>query len=158
MNIRRATLDDLELVYEIEKECFPASEAASYESLKWRIENDFFLILEDKDILSFINGMPSNEKDLKDEMYEGKYFDPNGDWLMIFGVDTPIQHQHHGYASQTMKAVIQEFKGKGIVLTCKEHLLDFYAQFGFENEGISSSVHGNVTWYQMRYTNPLHKL
>ena len=40
---------------------------------------------------------------------------------------------------------------KGLVLTCKEKLIAYYAKFGFENEGISESVHGNVTWYQMRY-------
>jgi len=40
---------------------------------------------------------------------------------------------------------------KGLVLTCKEKLIAYYAKFGFENEGISESVHGNVIWYQMRY-------
>lgn len=43
---------------------------------------------------------------------------------------------------------------KGLVLTCKEALIHYYASFGFENEGISESVHGNVTWYQMRLTFP----
>ena len=42
-------------------------------------------------------------------------------------------------------------KGKGIVLTCKEHLIPFYSEFGFVDEGISSSTHGNVLWHQMRY-------
>lgn len=35
-------------------------------------------------------------------------------------------------------------------MTCKEKLIPFYEQFGFINEGISESVHGNVVWYQMR--------
>lgn len=39
---------------------------------------------------------------------------------------------------------------KGIVLTCKERLLPFYAKFGFVDEGVSASVHGNVVWHQMR--------
>ena len=152
MMFRYADINDLNRVYEIEKECFPESEAASFDSLKHRIENGFFLLLEEEhEILSFINGMYSNEKDLNDEMYEGKYCVKNGYWLMIFGVDTPYKHQHHGYASMVMKEVIKNCKGKGIVLTCKEHLIPFYSEFGFVDEGISSSTHGNVLWHQMRY-------
>ena len=39
---------------------------------------------------------------------------------------------------------------KGLVLTCKKNLISFYEKFGFQNEGISSSEHGGVQWYQMR--------
>ena len=52
-----------------------------------------------------------------------------------------------------MRAMIADArrqKREGIVLTCKEALLSFYAQFGFENEGISKSTHGDAVWYQMR--------
>ena len=41
---------------------------------------------------------------------------------------------------------------KGLVLTCKDRLIHYYAKFGFINEGVSASVHGNVVWYQMRLT------
>ena len=41
---------------------------------------------------------------------------------------------------------------KGLVLTCKDKLLHYYENFGFVNEGVSKSVHGNVVWYQMRLT------
>ena len=44
-------------------------------------------------------------------------------------------------------------KGKrGVVLTCKEKLIPYYSALGFKNEGLSSSTHGNVAWYQMRLT------
>ena len=40
---------------------------------------------------------------------------------------------------------------KGLVLTCKEKLVPYYAKFGFEDEGITDkSSHGNVEWHQMR--------
>ena len=39
---------------------------------------------------------------------------------------------------------------KGLVLTCKDHLVHYYAKFGFENEGVSESEHGGVKWNQMR--------
>ena len=41
---------------------------------------------------------------------------------------------------------------KGLVLTCKEKLVHYYAKLGFVSEGVSGSTHGNVTWYQMRLT------
>ena len=39
---------------------------------------------------------------------------------------------------------------KGLVLTCKDKLVHYYAKFGFVSEGVSGSTHGNVVWYQMR--------
>ena len=39
---------------------------------------------------------------------------------------------------------------RGLVLTCKDRLLAYYAKFGFANEGVSVSTHGGVVWYQMR--------
>lgn len=40
----------------------------------------------------------------------------------------------------------------GLVLTCKNKLINYYSKFGFKNEGISESTHGDVQWYQMRLT------
>lgn len=41
----------------------------------------------------------------------------------------------------------------GLVLTCKDKLVDYYAKFGFVNEGQSTkSNHGGVAWNQMRLT------
>ena len=42
---------------------------------------------------------------------------------------------------------------RGLVLTCKERLIPYYAKFGFKDEGVSDkSTHGNVVWHQMRLT------
>ena len=72
---------------------------------------------------------------------------------MIFGVDTHPDFQRQGIASAVLIKFIEHAKverRKGVVLTCKEHLISFYEKFGFVNEGISGSEHGGVTWYQMR--------
>ena len=158
MNIRYAALKDLQALSAIENLCFPKIEAADYSTLKQRLEDykECFWILEKEgQILSFINGMKTNQDDLLDSMYESnKYYQENGDWLMIFGVDTIPNLQHNGYASILMRYVIaecREKKRKGIVLTCKENLISFYEQFNFVNEGVSSSIHGGSIWYQMRY-------
>ena len=39
---------------------------------------------------------------------------------------------------------------KGLVLTCKERLIPYYSKFGYVNEGLSVSMHGNAVWYEMR--------
>lgn len=41
----------------------------------------------------------------------------------------------------------------GLVLTCKQKLIPYYARFGFVDEGVSDkSNHGNAVWHQMRLT------
>lgn len=77
----------------------------------------------------------------------------DGAWQMIFGVNTIPAYRKHGYAGELLKCAIEDARKhgrKGLVLTCKDHLVHYYAKFGFENEGISESEHGGVRWNQMR--------
>lgn len=105
-------------------------------------------------MISFIDGFCTNHKDLTDEMYsDASMHDENGDWQMIFGLNTLPDYQRKGYAAKIMNAMIhmaRQEKQKGLVLTCKDRLVSYYSKFGFKNEGVSSSVHGGVVWYQMR--------
>lgn len=122
-----------------------AAEAESIQNiqsaLKWKI-------------IGFVNGMVTNRPDLCDEMYENaSMHDENGAWQMIFGVNTLPAYRRRGYAELILRRVIDDARTqgrKGIVLTCKDRLVHYYAKFGFVNEGVSESVHGNVVWYQMR--------
>lgn len=158
MNIRHADLNDLDDLADIESASYPAAEGASRESIKARIEHfpECFWILENDngEILSFINGMLTDRADLTDDMYDDpSMHDKDGKRLMIFSVVTHPNHLHCGYASKVMRRLIEDMtaEGKeGIVLTCKEKLLGFYSRFGFENEGVSASTHGDAVWYQMR--------
>ena len=43
----------------------------------------------------------------------------------------------------------KKYNREGVVLTCKDKLIHYYEKFGFNNMGISESVHGNVIWYDM---------
>lgn len=161
--IRHAHSGDVEKLSELESLCFPTAEAASRESLEKRVNafpNHFWLLFDcdengtEKELVSFINGLVTNQKDLTDEMYDNSLLhDENGDWQMIFGVDTSPRFQHKGFASRVMERVIADSKRdgrKGIVLTCKEKLRTFYEKFGFKSEGVSNSTHGGVVWLQMR--------
>lgn len=157
MLIRTATIEDLDEITEIEAECFPAAEAADREAFQQRLQyygNHFWLLYEEQKLIAFVDGFVTDEPDLTDEMYENAALhDENGAWQMIFGVNTLPAYRRNGYAGKLLKRAITDAKNqgrKGVVLTCKEKLLHYYAKFGFEREGISQSVHGNVVWYQMR--------
>ena len=149
MEIRKATIDDLALVSAVEAECFPPAEAATKDSFKERLiyyGNHFWLLFEKGKLISFADGMVTNLTDLHDE---------HGVWQMIFGLNTVPACRKKGYAGIVLRRAIHDAEKegrRGLVLTCKKELIHYYGKFGFLNEGISVSVHGNVVWYQMRLT------
>ncbi|MCF0123339.1 MAG: GNAT family N-acetyltransferase [Ruminiclostridium sp.] len=159
MYIRTATLEDLEPITAVEAACFPPTEAAPRESFQRRLTSfpgHFWLLWDGDTLVSFVNGMVTQEPDLRDEMYEkADLHDETGPWQMIFGVTTLPAYRHRGCAAQLLNRVIDDARTqgrKGLVLTCKEHMLHYYAKFGFVNEGLSQSSHGKAVWHQMRIT------
>ena len=157
MIIRTANINDLDEIYNIESTCFSANEAASKKDLKNRLKyypNHFWLIFNEDRLIAFIDGMVTTQKDLADEMYEdASLHDENGNWQMIFGVNTLPEYRKQGYASSLINQIIscaKKEKRLGVVLTCKKELINFYSKFGFVDEGISESEHGGVIWHQMR--------
>ena len=136
MQIRMATMEDLDEIAFVESECFPFEEAATKEKFAERIKEygtHFWLMCEEEKVIAFVDGMVTDEKNLTDEMYE-----------------KACLHEEKllRYAINDARAQDRE----GLVLTCKDKLVHYYEKFGFQNEGVSESVHGGATWYQMRLT------
>ena len=159
MLIRKATLQDVNDVAGVESECFPAAEAATFEEFKKRITyygEHFLLMYDGERLVSFVDGMVTDETDLEDCMYaDATMHNENGKWQMIFGVNTIPEYRRQGLAGELIKAFIEEAKKQnrvGVVLTCKDELVHYYAKFGFVNEGFTGSEHGGVRWNQMRLT------
>ena len=158
MEIRHATKHDISAISEVEDKCFPPSEAASEKAFTERIENygnHFWLMYENDKLIAFVDGFVTDESDLTDEMFaDATMHDENGAWHMIFGVNTLPEYRNNGYASELLRRAVDEAKKqgrKGVVLTCKDKLLPFYARLGFVDEGITDkSTHGNAVWHQMR--------
>ena len=100
--------------------------------------------------------MVTDQPDLTDDLYENAALhSETGAWQMIFGVVTRPEYRKHGLAAQLLNRAIADARQqgrKGLVLTCKDKLVHYYAKFGFVNEGVSQSTHGNVAWNQMRLT------
>lgn len=159
MEIRNAALKDLPAIAAVEAECFPAAEAATAEEFAGRLAhyaNHFWLLFEDGELAAFVDGFCTDTPDLTDEMYaDAALHDEAGAWQMIFGVNTLPRCRRRGYAEMLLRRAIADARvqgRKGLVLTCKEKLVHYYAKLGFVSEGVSGSTHGNVTWYQMRLT------
>ena len=117
--------------------------------------NHFWLLYEGDKLLAFVDGFVTDEPDLTDVMYEdAALHNEQGAWQMIFGVNTLPEYRRHGYAGQLLRRAIADARQqgrKGLVLTCKERLLPYYAKFRFQDEGVTDkSTHGNVAWHQMR--------
>lgn len=159
MTVRYALPSDLAALAAVEAECFPVAEAASEKDIKNRLDHyadHFWLLFDGEKLVSFVDGFVTDESDLTDEMYENAALhNENGTWQMIFGVNTVPAYRRRGCAERLLRRAITDARAqgrKGLVLTCKDALIHYYEKFGFVNEGVSASVHGNVVWYQMRLT------
>lgn len=159
MTIRTAQMEDIDAITAVETECFPPAEAAMREEFAERLKyykDHFWLMFDGGHLVAFVDGMVTSQKDLTDEMYEkAELHEEQGDWQMIFGVNTIPAYRRRGLAEQLLKRAIADAKAqgkKGLVLTCKDKLIHYYAKFGFENEGVSESAHGDAVWNQMRLT------
>ena len=112
MNIRTATLQDIDQIAAVEKECFPAAEAATKEEFEQRLSHygdHFWLMFEDDKLIAFVDGMVTDQEDLTDEMYENaSMHQENGAWQMIFGVNTLPAYRNHGYAGELLKRAIAD--------------------------------------------------
>lgn len=161
MEIRRATLSDLDALAALEAQCFPPAEAAGADSLRGRLlayPGHFWLLWAGAHLAPYVNGPVTAQPGLDDWMYhDPSVHQENGAWQMIFGVGTAPQFQGRGCAGRLLRQVIADAAAqgrRGLVLTCKPQLIGYYAGFGFADEGRSSSQLGGARWHQMRLTLP----
>jgi len=159
MTIRTATLDDLDAITAIEAECFPPAEAAPRSQFEDRLRHytsHFWLMFDGDRLVSLVDGFVTDEPVLTDEMFaDASLHNENGAWQMLFGVQTVPDMRKRGLAGQLIERAVSDARAqgrKGLVLTCKQQLIHYYAKFGFVNEGVSPSEHGGAEWYQMRIT------
>lgn len=158
IKIRLAVPEDLEQITAVESAAFPPEEGASEEAFRWRLEHlkDSFFVAEQKGekenlIVGLIDGRPTDHMRLYDDIYEngGSITGKN---QVVMGLAVLPEYQSEGIGSRLMGIFINKMKTAGyrhIILSCKEDKIGYYEQFGYENKGISASVHGGVRWYDM---------
>ena len=155
--IRNARPGEGETLALIEAACFPAAEAASAEAIKERLNafpEKFFVAETEGKAVGFVNGGVTDEPHLPDEMYHDiSLHNPDGAYQTVFGLNVLPQYRRHGIAEMLMKALIQSARQegkKGMILTCKDHMIHYYEKFGFVCHGRADSCHGNAVWNDMR--------
>lgn len=136
MEIRTATINDLDAITNVEAECFPLEEAATYEEFQSRLEyypDHFWLMFDGDKLIAFVDGMVTDEENLTDEMYaNASLHDNSRKWQMIFGVNTIPDYRKRGFAGRLIQRAISDAKQqdrKGLVLTCKDKLINYYEKY-----------------------------
>lgn len=156
ISIRKATIEDLDSISELESICFPLEQSASRDRLKNRLDTfskHFLLAEKDSILVGYIGGMVSNDKFIMDIMYENSSLhDENGQYQMVFSLVVRPEYRNNHIATSLMQKMIEistKQNRVGISLTCLESMVQFYENMGFTNFGVSQSTHGDAVWYNM---------
>lgn len=156
------TLADLEKADALEREGYPADEAASRERISFRLstagEHFKGLWSASNELVGFINGTRSASTTLTHCAMAGH--DIEGKNLCIHSVVVSPKWQRRGLGqamlARYLAAEREQASTTGVVqvtLICKENLQQFYRNAGFSLVGPSDVVHGEDPWYE--YSLPL---
>lgn len=156
MSIRNAEPQDVEEIIRIEAVCFPPAEAAQPDDVRARyaaFPENFFVFEQDGRIAGFINGCTTDAPDLPDALYhDTSLHRPDGAYQTVFGLDVLPEYRKNGIGGQLIRHYVATARArgkKGVVLTCKDHMIRFYERAGFTCKGVSASSHGGAKWNDM---------
>lgn len=158
---RNIKMEETAQTVEIEQICFPPNEACSEKHMQERVATapDMFLVAIDKKtgkIAGFFNGLATSEKVFRDEFFtDAKLHDPNGDTVMLLGLDVLPEYRGQGLARTLVEQYILRERKKGrktLLLTCLKEKVQMYEKFGFLDLGIANSTWGGEEWHEMSYT------
>lgn len=155
--IRLARKEEAGELAKIEAACFPPAEAASEKDVLERMEafpENFLVAEKEGKLVGFINGGTTDRPYLPDEFYHNvQLHKPEGAYQTVFGLNVLPDYRRQGIAERLVDGFLQlarERGKKGVILTCKEHMIHYYEKRGFVKFGVSDSIHGGATWYDMR--------
>lgn len=83
-------------------------------------------------------------------MADALLHNPNGVCQSVFGLNTVLEYQTQGIGGRLIETFIRlarEEYQKGIILTCKEEKIFYYAKVDFINKDESDSDHNGIKWY-----------
>ena len=157
MRIRNAKPEDVEEIIRIEAVCFPPAEAARPEDVRARyaaFPENFFVCEQEGRIAGFINGCTTDAPALPDALYHDvSLHRPDGAYQTVFGLDVLPEFRKNGIGGRLIRHYVDAARArgkKGVVLTCKDHMIRFYERAGFTCQGVSASSHGGAKWNDMR--------
>lgn len=143
---------------EIERVCFPPNEACTEEMMHERVAAvpELFLVAVDREtgkLAGFLNGLATDEQVFRDEFFtDAGLHDPQGENIMLLGLDVLPEHRGQGLASEIMRQYKRREAGRGrkrLILTCLGNKVRMYEKMGFQDHGISASGWGGEEWHEM---------
>lgn len=146
---------DLEAAAMVEAACFPPAEAADPGTLKSRaaVFPESFLVAKTERVVGLVNGCVTTQERITDGLFaDAAAHRPDGMYQAVFGLAVLPEYQRYGIGKALMRAFCsraREAGRQGVILTCKDRLIVYYETLGFQKLGLSASVHGGATWYDM---------
>lgn len=157
LNIRPAHADEAPVLAIIETAGFPPAEAASLGTITARLRifpEQFFVAESGGKAVGFINGCAADAPNLPDAFYhDATLHQPDGAYAAVFGLVVLPEYRGQGIAGKLLQHYLATMRARGkrgVILTCKEHLIPWYESHGFRNHGVADSSHGGATWYDMK--------
>ena len=121
-----------------------------------KVASDFFLVALDRAtgrMAGFLNGIATDEMSFRDEFFtDAGLHDPNGQNVMILGLDVLPDHRKQGLGRALVRNYCQreqERKRRLLVLTCLADQVEMYKKFGFCDLGQAASEWGGEKWHEM---------
>ncbi|PNH04495.1 putative N-acetyltransferase C9.02c [Tetrabaena socialis] len=162
--------EQLDRIHALEAESYPEDEAATYDKLKFRIQNaaDVFLVamrsadgggeagaagaVSDPEVVGYVCGTCTSAGRLTHESMAAH--EPEGDLLCVHSVVVEAGLRRRGLATRLLRAYTAYVGAsspglRGIRLICKQDLVRLYEGAGFTLVGPSSVVHGRDPWIEM---------
>ena len=143
---------------DIEQICFPPGEACPPEAMRQRAAaaSENFLVAVDRRtgrVAGFLNGLATDETVFRDAFFfDAGLHHPEGDCVMLLGLDVLPEHRGQGLARALMERYIRREAGRGrkrLILTCLKDKIGMYQRMGYTYIGVSQSVLGGEVWYDM---------
>ena len=158
MKIRKARLEDLDQIVEIELENFSVEEAiprSVFEAHLREIRTSFLVAEKAGKIIGYIEGPVGPHRHLQDQSFTEDiedYSSEPGGYISVTCLSIAKEAQGLGLGKKllgALKEVALEDERDGINLTCHDYLISYYEKHGFVNEGLSQSTFAGKTWYNM---------
>lgn len=155
---RTITQEEADQAVKIEEICFPPQEACSEQMMLERVKTapELFLVAIDREtgkIAGFLNGLSTDEEVFRDDFFTGtSLYVPEGENIMLLGLDVLPQYRRQGLASEIMRRYVETEKAKGrkkLILTCLDAKVAMYQKMGYEDLGLAQSSWGGEEWHEM---------
>lgn len=156
MVLRKVNMQDLDQIIALENIGFITEEAATAEALKSRIvqiQETFIVAEHNGKVIGYINGPVIKERYISDDLFKNvPTNNSEGGYISVLGLVVAPNYQGQGIAGRLLNYFENLAKNQhrhGVTLTCRESLISFYEKYGYRNEGLSESCHGDIKWYNL---------